>query len=74
VTRLADKVAFATSGIDPPDRVSAALTAAAFLVLALLVTRTARPRRSAAPPAVDELPAVPDFTAADADALARTAA
>jgi hypothetical protein len=56
-------------------RVSAALTAAAaFLVLALLVTLVARPRRAAAAPGVDELPPASDFTAADADTLARTAA
>ena len=56
-------------------RVSAALTAAAaFLVLALLVTLIARPRRSAATPGVDDLPPASDLTAADADTLARTAA
>jgi EmrB/QacA subfamily drug resistance transporter len=57
-------------------RVSAALTAAAaFLVLALLVTLMARPRRrAAATPSVDDLPPAPDLTAADADTLARTAA
>ena len=56
-------------------RVSAALTAAAaFLVLALLVTLIARPRRSAATPGVDDLPPASDLTATDADTLARTAA
>src|SRR4051812_23120351 len=56
-------------------RVSVALTvAAAFLVLALLVTVVARPRRAAAMPSVDDLPPASDLTAADADTLARTAA
>jgi hypothetical protein len=55
------------------SRVSAALTAAtAFLVLALLVTLIARPRRAAA--AVNDRPLTSDLTAADADTLARTAA
>ncbi|HEY0539955.1 MAG TPA: MFS transporter, partial [Actinoallomurus sp.] len=68
-----------TAGDGPQEllahRVSAALTAAAaFLVLALLVTLVARPRRSAATPGVDELPPASDLTAADADTLARTAA
>jgi EmrB/QacA subfamily drug resistance transporter len=50
-------------------RVSAALTvAAAFLVLALLVTLMGRPRRA------DDLARAPYLTAADADTLARTAA
>ena len=51
-------------------RAGAVTAAAAVLVLALLVTRTARPRRAAATPAVDDLPPVPDLTAAGA----RTAA
>ena len=67
-----------TTGDGPREllagRVSAALTAAtAFLVLALLVTLVARPRRAAATPAVDDLPPASDLNA-DADALARTAA
>ena len=66
-----------TTGDGPREllagRVSAALTAGtAFLVLALLVTLVARPRRAAATPAVDDLPPASDLTAADA--LARTAA
>jgi predicted MFS family arabinose efflux permease len=56
------------------DRVSAALTAAtAFLVLALLVTLMARPRRATATPRVDELPTTADL-AADADTLVRATA
>jgi len=56
-------------------RVSAALTtAAAFLVLALLVTLMARPRRAPATPSVDDRPPTSDLTAVDADMLARTAA
>ena len=55
-------------------RVSAALTAdTAFLVLALLVTLTARPRRTATP-SVHAFPLAPDLAATDADTLARTAA
>jgi len=56
-------------------RVSAALTAAAaFLVLALLVTLVARPRRAAATPRVDDLRPTPDFSAADADTPVRAPA
>jgi sugar phosphate permease len=56
-------------------RVSAALTAAgAFLVLALLVTLTTRPRRAAATRSVDDLPPTADLTAADADTLVRAPA
>jgi hypothetical protein len=56
-------------------RVSAALTAAAaFLVLALLVTLMARPRRAAATSKAEDRPPAPDRTAPDADTLARTAA
>jgi sugar phosphate permease len=62
-------------------RVSAALTAAvAFLVLALLVTLTARPRRAADTPSAHDLAPTTHLTAADADAdadagaLSRTAA
>jgi hypothetical protein len=56
-------------------RVSAALTAAtAFLMLALLVTLVARPRRAAAMSRVDDLQPASDLPAADAETLACTAA
>ena len=55
-------------------RVSAALTAAAaFLVLALLVTLIARPRRAAATASVGDIPPAANL-AADADTLVRTPA
>ncbi|WP_051324557.1 MFS transporter [Candidatus Solirubrobacter pratensis] len=57
------------------DRVSAALTAAAaFLVLALLVTLMGRPRRAAATPSVDDVPPTADFTASDAGRPVRASA